>query len=151
MGVVTWATGEPLLPDGDVERAVEAAIECASSDPLDLDVIFVDDPTLADLHGAFLGDASVTDVMAFPLAGEDADEGGPDGEIYVSVDRAAAVARARRVELRRELTLYVVHGTLHLCGHDDHDPKRRAEMRKAEARVMERLGFTPDEGSHDAG
>ena len=152
MGAVTWATDEPLLADEDVHRAVDAAIECAGAEPLDVDVVFVDDGALAELHASFLGDPSVTDVMAFPLVSDGegrSDEGGPDGEIYVSVDRATAVARARDVEVRRELTLYVVHGVLHLCGHDDHEPARREAMRKAEAHVMERLGFAPDEAPHD--
>ena len=54
------------------------------------------------------------------------------------------------VRLERELLLYVVHGALHLCGLDDHEEADRSSMRAAEGRVMERLGFAPDEGAHEA-
>ena len=50
-----------------------------------------------------------------------------------------------------ELVLYVVHGVLHLCGFDDHDPADRARMRDAEARVLEHLGFERDVLEHEFG
>jgi probable rRNA maturation factor len=37
--------------------------------------------------------------------------------------------------------LYVVHGTLHLLGHDDHGALERARMRRAERRVLAALGL----------
>ena len=40
-----------------------------------------------------------------------------------------------------ELILYVVHGTLHLCGMDDQQPEARIEMRQAEMSVMQKLGI----------
>ena len=88
----------------------------------------------------------MTDVMSFDLGD---DENGPAGELYVSVDRARAVAAERGVSLERELTLYVVHGALHLCGFDDHEESERERMRGAEREVMERLGFPPDDLPHE--
>jgi len=49
----------------------------------------------------------------------------------------------------RELALYVVHGALHLCGFDDHDPEQRAAMRLAERAVMSSLGYEADEAPHE--
>jgi len=53
------------------------------------------------------------------------------------------------VSFERELVLYVVHGALHLCGFDDHDPDERAAMRAAERSVMGRLGYPEDLAPHD--
>ena len=41
-----------------------------------------------------------------------------------------------------ELLLYVIHGTLHLVGHDDTSPALRAEMQKRETAVLDKLGIT---------
>lgn len=134
------------LDDAEVRRVVQAALEHGGRAGVAIDVVLVDDPTLAELHGRFLGDPSPTDVMSFDL-GED--EPGPVGELYVSVDRAREVAAQRGVAFERELALYLVHGTLHLCGHDDHESEDRARMREAEAEVMSALGYEPDEAPHD--
>ena len=146
---LTWTLpGEPPIPDEPIERAVDGALRHGKRPGLHLAVVFVDDATLADMHGEHLGDPTETDVMAFDLGEEGA---GPAGEIYVSVDRARAVAERRGADLLRELSLYVVHGVLHLCGYDDHDPGDREHMRAAESAVMTDLGFPPDPLPHEHG
>ena len=57
----------------------------------------------------------------------------------VSVDAAARVAGKSPARLSREITLYVVHGWLHLAGYDDRDPGSRRSMRAAESRAMRLL------------
>ena len=115
----------------------------------ELSLVFVTDPSLAQLHADFLDDPSVTDVITF--------EGDPSlgtaGEICVSADAAArhvgtassknASARNRTAKMRTsfsaELTLYLVHGWLHLAGYDDLQPAKKRLMRRAEARAMRLL------------
>jgi probable rRNA maturation factor len=86
-------------------------------------------------------------VITFDLS-DDLD--GVGGEIYVSAPCARKTARARGVAVRRELSLYVVHGVLHLCGYDDSTRADRARMRAAETRVMRALGWKDDPNPHDA-
>lgn len=100
-------------------------------------MVFVGDRTLAALHGRWLDDCAPTDVMAFDLRG---DPSGPEGQIWVSVERARAVARAHDVPAADELALYVAHGVLHLCGHEDRSRLGRSRMRAAERRTFEALG-----------
>ena len=108
----------------------------------DLSIVFLTDAELARLHGAFMNDPSPTDVITF--------EGnsllGTAGEICVSADTAAAYAAAHRHDFSIELTLYLVHGWLHLAGFDDLVPNKKRAMRRAEARAMrllERAGAIP--------
>ena len=61
------------------------------------------------------------------------------GEICVSADTARAYARAHGRDFSAELTLYVVHGWLHLAGYDDLKPAKKRQMRAAEARAMRLL------------
>ena len=143
---ITWTVEARPLTDEAVTAAVEAALAHGGRAGLAVEVVLLDDPSLAALHDQWLGDPSVTDVMAFDLG----DEGeGPAAEVYASVDRARELARERGVDWGRELALYLVHGTLHLCGHDDHEDAERAAMRAAEAAVMEGLGYPPDLAPHD--
>ncbi len=151
-GSFAWTVPEEPGDLGEVEAsaALAAALVHGGAPELRVDVIFVDDAALAQLHGQFLGDPTRTDVITFDLREDGApDEHGPDGEIYVSVERAREVAVGRGVGVAREQALYVVHGALHLVGFDDHDPEDRASMREAEAAVMGALGYAEDLGEHE--
>jgi probable rRNA maturation factor len=97
--------------------------------------VFLTDAALARLHGDFLADPTTTDVITFegdPLAGL-------AGEICVSADTARAYARKHGRDFAAELTLYLVHGWLHLAGYDDLLPARKRRMRAAEARALRLL------------
>jgi len=101
----------------------------------ELSVVFLTDAALAALHGRFLDDPTTTDVITFA-----ADPAlGTGGEICVSADTAARCARERGADLAGELALYLVHGWLHLAGHDDLEPRRKRAMRRAEARALRLL------------
>jgi len=93
-------------------------------------VALVDDATIARLHQRYLGVPGPTDVLSFP-----------HGEIVVSADTARREAHRRGIRPIAELVLYVVHGALHLAGHDDKSPKARVAMRAAERRVLKELGY----------
>lgn len=101
----------------------------------ELSVVFLTDPDLAALHRDFLDDPTTTDVITF--------EGQPGlgtaGEICVSADTAAGYAETHGRPFATELTLYVVHGWLHLCGYDDLQPAKKRAMRRAEARALREL------------
>jgi probable rRNA maturation factor len=103
--------------------------------PGELSLVFLTDPALARLHADFLADPTTTDVITF--------EGDPSvgvaGEICVSADTAAAYAKRHRHDFSAELTLYVIHGWLHLAGYDDLQPAKKREMRRAEARALKLL------------
>ena len=93
-------------------------------------VVLVDDREIARLHRRFLGMRAPTDVLTFA-----------DGEIVVSAETAAREAHRRGHAPLDELLLYVVHGALHLRGHDDRTKAARARMRAAERRALARLGL----------
>jgi probable rRNA maturation factor len=107
-----------------------------------LSIAFLTDAALARLHDRFLDDPSATDVITFE--GDPAH--GMAGEICISVDAAARQAGKSAAAFSREVTLYVVHGWLHLAGYDDRTPAAKRRMRAAEARAMailSRAGAVP--------
>jgi len=136
---VTRAVLVAELSDEAAKAAVLAALSHAGRRELQVDVVFVDDPTLQAMHEEFLDDPSVTDVMAFDYTEADGGDADPEAEIYVSADRARVVAAERGERARDELLLYLVHGALHLCGMDDHEEGPREEMRAAEKVVLSKL------------
>lgn len=113
----------------------------------ELSLVFLTDAALGKLHDTFLADPSLTDVITFE--GEPAF--GTSGEICVSADAAARQvgpgrSAARAAAFSAELTLYLVHGWLHLAGYDDLVPIKKRAMRRAEARalaVLRRTGRIP--------
>jgi len=107
----------------------------------ELSLVFLTDAALAQLHADFLDDPTTTDVITF----EGSPALGTAGEICVSAD-AATRQRGRR-DFAAELTLYLVHGWLHLAGYDDLQPAKKRVMRRAEAlalRLLRAAGAMPD-------
>ena len=122
-------------------RAIAAAVDLLDANagsfrggcpPGALSVALLADPALARLHARYMGDPSATDVVTFP--GDRAN--GVAGEVCLSADAAARQAARAGARLSEEITLYLVHGWLHLAGYDDRDPAARRAMRRAEARAM---------------
>lgn len=144
---LSWAVEGPRpISDEQALAALEAALEHGGRPGLDLSVVFVPDDELTRLHAEHLDDPTPTDVITFDL-GDDDD--GPAGELYLSVERARQVAESHGGTWASELTLYLVHGALHLCGYDDHEEGERRAMRRAEWTVMERLGYALDAARHE--
>ncbi len=61
------------------------------------------------------------------------------GEVVVSYPLAARQARQHGHSVEREVALLVVHGVLHLAGHDHEEPEEEAVMRGLEERTVEQL------------
>lgn len=100
-----------------------------------LSVAFLDRESMCRVHAGFLDDDSLTDVITFDGDKHD----GQAGEICVSPDQALDFRGSRRLPFAEELTLYLVHGYLHLAGLDDADPAGRRRMRTAERTAMDHL------------
>lgn len=98
----------------------------------ELSIAFVNDAEIAQVHADFMEDPSPTDVITFPAQPEMESA----GEIIVSVDHARSRAAKLGETFSRELSLYLVHGWLHLAGYDDRKESDRAKMREAEQKAL---------------
>ena len=61
------------------------------------------------------------------------------GELFICVDDAVAQAKEFKTSWQSELVRYIVHGVLHLLGHDDLRPDLRRKMKREENRLVRRL------------
>ena len=101
----------------------------------ELSIAFLPEAQLCQVHRQFSGDPTPTDVLTFP-ADPAMDHA---GEICVCVDTAMNRVHGDERLFTRELTLYLLHGWLHLCGLDDRDPPSRKVMRAAESELLKRV------------
>jgi probable rRNA maturation factor len=100
-----------------------------------LSLAFLEAPAHNQLHDEFLNDPSPTDVITFPGDPED----DIVGEICVSIDTAYSYAKTHKLDFSQELTLYLVHGWLHLAGFNDSNDEDRQAMKKEEQVCMSML------------
>jgi probable rRNA maturation factor len=109
----------------------------------DLSLVIEDDERLRALNNEYLGIDSPTDVLSFPSGEEDVD---PEtgvfylGDIIISYPRALEQAEAGGHPVVDELQLLVVHGVLHLLGHDHAEPFEKEEMWTIQAQILKKLG-----------
>ena len=92
---------------------------------------------MRDLNLRYLGRSGSTDVLAFDLG----DEGVLTGDLYVAPEVAARTAAELGISEEEELVRLVVHGILHLLGHDhpDGDDRYASPMFKLQEELVGRL------------
>ena len=151
----------PLHSPKSPRRSPKSASPLPAVPAGELSLVFLTDAALAQLHADFLDDPTTTDVITF----EGSPALGTAGEICVSADAALrhlaaptpplpsrarhgnALAPSLNTQLSAlnsaafstELTLYLVHGWLHLAGYDDLVPAKKRLMRRAESRALKIL------------
>ncbi|MBO6512397.1 MAG: rRNA maturation RNase YbeY [Phycisphaerales bacterium] len=107
-------------------------------------VKIVNDPMMANAHERFSGISGTTDVLTFDLNHEHPIEHKIlDTDLIVCYDEAERQAEQRSHSTLHELLLYIVHGTLHCLGYDDHDDTEYARMHAREDELLILAGIGP--------
>ena len=100
-----------------------------------LSITFVSPRRMANLNWEHLRHEGPTDILTFDYTSD----GFLHGELVICPRVAEQNARRYRVSLEKELRRYIIHGVLHLLGHDDKDPRARRKMKREENRLLKRL------------
>jgi len=129
-----------LPPASRILGAITRRVIRSEADGVDeVSVVLGDDALLRELNHRYRKKARPTDVLSFPGEGP-----GPYrhlGEVVISADRAVAQAPRYEHPVADEVARLLVHGLLHLLGHDHHVP---AEGRRMRARERHHLDATRD-------
>ena len=122
------------------EKAIRHILAEAGVTNGKFEIDVISDETIHAANAAWLEHDYPTDVLAFEM---DRDEGVHklEGNILVSAETAAARAPEFGWGTFEELMLYIIHGTLHLVGFDDHEGGDAAAMRQKENEALAVVGI----------
>ena len=120
-----------------VRRLVEQTLAADGISDALISVAFVGRTAITRLNRDYLGHAGATDVISFGMGRETASMPAI-GDIYICPEVAAGNARANGVTLREEISRLVVHGALHVAGHDHPDDETRttSDMWRLQERIV---------------
>ncbi|MBV9263154.1 MAG: rRNA maturation RNase YbeY [Candidatus Eremiobacteraeota bacterium] len=108
----------------------------------DLSLSLVDDSRIRELNRDYRGKDRATDVLSFPLiAASDASPEPLLGDVVISVETARRQAAEYDASLQREIYRLLIHGLLHLMGHDHVASAERVAMRREERRLAKAIGL----------
>ena len=142
-----WSTA---LPDAAAvaRRAAAAALDAAAAlpGPVELGVVLADDAFVRRLNRDYRGQDRATDVLSFPL--HEPLRPAPQGEkplmlgdVILARETVQRDSAAAGVGLAERVSHLVVHGVLHLLGHDHDEPDAERRMRALESRTLLGLGL----------
>jgi len=119
----------------------ERALQAIGKDEKNATIVFVSDSAIKELNKRFRGKNYATDVLSFPseAAPFEIENRSQLGDVVISVQRAAAQAKEHGLSFSDEVRQLILHGLLHLCGHD-HETDR-GEMHRLELRLRKKLGI----------
>jgi len=131
----------PALDAAALEKAASMVLEEQGvDDDVDLTILLSDDQEIQTLNRDYRGYDKPTDVLSFEAHERDPETGTLYlGDIIISLERAAEQAERGGHPLLAETQLLVVHGVLHLLGHDHAEAEEKTEMWQHQAEILARL------------
>lgn len=141
-----WAGEEALL--GLVRRALDAVFAetgQAAPDEAELSLLFTDDAHIRALNRDWRGKDKPTNVLSFPAFAIAPGDPVPPmlGDIALAFETVRSEADLEDKPFDHHLTHLVVHGVLHLLGHDHEEDGEAEAMEALERAILARLAI-PD-------
>lgn len=129
------------LPKKSIERLVRYTLKGEGLRKAELSILFVGKKRIRSLNTHYRNIAEPTDVLAFSMREGKDTHLHPEilGDIVICPEVAYAYARLYGNSKKGELCLDVVHGILHLLGHDDSNSKNRAIMQKLQQKILSKI------------
>ncbi len=144
--VTVFCSDEQEAIPMDIERwrALAEEVLLAEGKRGELSVTFVDETEITDLNAEFMGHEGPTDVLSFPLDVDETDEidalpGMPImlGDVVICPAVAERAATDHAGTFLDEIALLLVHGILHVLGHDHDAEPRTSLMRTRELELLQ--------------
>ena len=134
---------EPQVNNQYIQHTAEQLLQLTGKTESELSILLVSDKRIAELNSLWRGKSGPTNVLAFSLTeGQDVVMAGNLlGDIVISVETAASEAKRDGTTLHQRLTILLIHGLLHLLGHDHERSADQAEtMFRKEQELLEKIG-----------
>jgi len=136
---VTNSSGQ-LVPSAEVTSLLTFALSELKLNPeCDLNLGFIDDHYMTELHLKWMDEPGSTDVLSFPM---DMPEGEGDivtlGDIMISPAFATAQALSAGHSIEHEIYILATHGLLHIIGYDHAEPDEEKIMFALQEQIVEK-------------
>lgn len=135
---VTNTSGQ-LVPSQEITSLLTFAMNELKLNPdCDLNLGFIDDQYMSELHVKWMNESGSTDVLSFPM---DMPEKEGDvvtlGDIMISPTFAAAQAKTAGHSTEHEIYILATHGLLHIIGYDHAEPQQERVMFALQEQIVE--------------
>ena len=150
-----------VLIDEEFERRLEASwlqkiaqqvlFAQGISSNAELSLVITSQESMQELNRKYRGKDKPTDVLAFAMLPAEKEETeaipfvtAPDGvlhlgEVIISYPQAVIQAEEHGHSVKREITILLIHGVLHLLGYEHNKPELEREMRARESEILSRI------------
>jgi probable rRNA maturation factor len=136
---VTNSSGQ-LVPSAEVTSLLSFAMgELKLNAECDLNLGFIDDQYMTELHIKWMDEPGSTDVLSFPMDMPEVEgEVVTLGDIMISPTFAAAQALTAGHSIEHEIYILATHGLLHIIGYDHAEPDEEKVMFALQEQIVEK-------------
>ena len=134
---VTNTSGQ-LVPSAEMTSLMTHAMKALDLNPeCDLNIAFVEDDYMTELHIKWMDEPGTTDVLSFPMdMPEEPGEAVTLGDIVISPVVAAAQALTQGHSTEHEIYILATHGLLHIIGYDHADKAEEKTMFDLQEKIV---------------
>lgn len=134
---VTNTSGQ-LVPTAEMTSLMTHAMKALDLNPeCDLNIAFVEDDYMTELHNKWMDEPGTTDVLSFPMdMPEEPGEAVTLGDIVISPVVAAAQALTQGHSTEHEIYILATHGLLHIIGYDHADKNEEKAMFDLQEKIV---------------
>jgi len=134
---VTNTSGQ-LVPATEINSLLTfALLELELNPECEINVSFVDDDYMTELHIKWMDEPGTTDVLSFPMdMPETPGEAVTLGDIVISPVVAAEQAKAQNHSIEHEIYILATHGLLHIIGYDHADKSEEKVMFDLQEKIV---------------
>jgi probable rRNA maturation factor len=134
---VTNTSGQ-LVPTAEMTSLMTHAMKALDLNPdCDLNIAFVEDDYMTELHIKWMDEPGTTDVLSFPMdMPEEPGEAVTLGDIVISPVVAAAQALTQGHSTEHEIYILATHGLLHIIGYDHADKNEEKVMFDLQEKIV---------------
>ena len=124
---------KPKINEDWIRSVCENILMDSNQDKASITFIFSNDYKLRKLKREYFGEDIYTDTISFNLE----EENDPiEGEVYISLERVSENAHTFKQDLITECKRVIIHGCLHLLGHNDESAKDKIKMIQLEEKYL---------------
>ena len=126
-------TEQPDIDENWIRNICENIFVDSKENEASITIIFSNDYKLRKLKKEYFGEDVFTDTISFNLE----EEGNPiEGEVYISLERVFENAHTFKQDFITECKRIIIHGCLHLLGHNDESPEDKTKMIQLEEKYL---------------